>query len=292
MKRMPILLASSTFALMASGFVVADDAPAAAAAPAPAIAAPAAKPAVKKPKAAAPASASSGSFVFQTDEQKVSYAIGLNIGNNMNQMKQQMNFAVDGNLLELGIKDALSGAQMRMSMDDIKATMQGFQQKMQAKQKEMQAAQEAEMKKVGDKNAVDGKAFLDANGKKAGVVTTKSGLQYKIITEGKGEKPKATDTVNVNYRGTTIDGKEFDSSDKHGGPASFPVNAVIPGWTEALQLMPVGSKWEVTIPSDLAYGPGGAGADIGPNATLVFEVELVSIAPPEAAGDKKGSDKK
>jgi FKBP-type peptidyl-prolyl cis-trans isomerase len=130
---------------------------------------------------------------------------------------------------------------------------------------------------MGAENKKAGDAFLAANKAKDGVVTLPSGLQYKIITAGTGPKPSATDTVVCNYRGTLIDGKEFDASAKHGGPASFPVNGVIKGWTEALQLMPVGSKWQLFIPPDLAYGAQGAGADIGPNATLVFDVELLSI---------------
>jgi FKBP-type peptidyl-prolyl cis-trans isomerase len=126
-------------------------------------------------------------------------------------------------------------------------------------------------------NKKEGEAFLAANKSKPGVVTLPSGLQYKILTAGTGPKPTATDSVNCNYRGTLIDGKEFDSSYKRGKPVTFPVTGVIKGWTEALQLMPVGSKWQLFIPSDLAYGDRGAGADIGPGATLVFEVELISI---------------
>ena len=232
-----------------------------------------------KPKAPAAKSTSA----LKTEEQKVSYAIGLNIANNLKQMKQQANFAVDANLVAQGLKDAFAGGKLKMTPEEAASTMQAFSQKMQAKQKEAMAAREADMKKVGDQNAVEGKAYLEANAKKDGVKTTKSGLQYKVITKGKGPKPKETDTVTVNYRGTLINGKEFDSSYSRGEPATFAVNAVIPGWTEVLQLMPEGSKWEVTIPSDLAYGPGGAGGDIGPNATLVFEVELLKAS--GASGD-------
>jgi FKBP-type peptidyl-prolyl cis-trans isomerase len=135
----------------------------------------------------------------------------------------------------------------------------------------------AHNKEVGDKNMKEGEAFLAENKKKEGVVTLPSGLQYKVITAGTGKKPKATDTVTTQYRGTLIDGTEFDSSYKRGQPTTFPVAGVITGWTEALQLMPVGSKWQLFIPSNLAYGPRGAGHLIGPNATLVFEVELLSI---------------
>ncbi len=258
------------FGLTVSGLTLAADA-----------AKPAAAPAAKSAKAAAKPAAKSS---LKTEEQKVSYAIGLNIANNLKQMKQQAGFAVDAGLVEQGLKDSMSGATLKMSNEEIATTMQAFSQKMQAKQKEQMAAHEAEMKKAGDKNVQDGKAYLEANAKKDGVKVTKSGIQYKVIQEGKGAKPKATDTVTVNYRGTLVDGKEFDSSYKRGEPATFAVNAVIPGWTEVLQLMPEGSKWEVTIPSDLAYGPGGAGGDIGPNSTLVFEIELLKAN--NDSGDK------
>jgi FKBP-type peptidyl-prolyl cis-trans isomerase FklB len=221
---------------------------------------------------------------LKTEEQKVSYAIGLNIASNLKQMKEQGGFAVDANLVAQGLKDAMSGGKLKLSQEEVQATMQAFSQKMQAKQKEQMAARENEMKKAGEQNDIAGKAYLAANAKKEGVKKTKSGLQYKVLTKGKGPKPKATDTVTVNYRGTLIDGKEFDSSYSRGEPATFAVNAVIPGWTEVLQLMPEGSKWEVVIPSDLAYGPGGAGGDIGPNSTLVFEVELLKAS--NDSGDK------
>jgi len=276
MKKIASLIATGAFifGVMTSGLTLAADA----ATTATAEAAPAAAKPVAKKADAKPAEKSSSSL--KTEEQKVSYSIGVNIAHNLQQMKQQAGFAVDANLVAQGLKDTISGGKTKMSNEEMQATMQAFSQKMQAKQKEAMAAHEAEMKKSGDKNSADGKTYLDANAKKDGVTVTKSGIQYKILTEGKGPKPKATDTVTVNYRGTLIDGKEFDSSYKRGEPATFAVNAVIPGWTEVLQLMPEGSKWEVTIPSDLAYGPGGAGGDIGPNATLVFEIELL-----KASGD-------
>ena len=133
------------------------------------------------------------------------------------------------------------------------------------------------MQLAGDANKKEGDAFLAANKTKEGVVTLPSGLQYKILTAGTGPKPTAADSVVCNYKGTLINGKEFDASSKHGGPATFPVGGVIKGWTEALQLMPVGSKWQLFVPADLAYGQRGAGGDIGPGATLIFEVELLSI---------------
>ena len=144
-------------------------------------------------------------------------------------------------------------------------------------QAEMRKKQEEKMKLAGDANQKEGAAFLAANKTKEGVVTTSSGLQYKVLKQGDGPKPTATDSVVCNYRGTLINGTEFDSSYKRGQPATFPVNGVIKGWTEALQLMPTGSKWQLFVPADLAYGARGAGQDIGPNATLIFEVELLSI---------------
>tara|TARA_B110000977_G_C10868079_1_gene412406 strand:- start:336 stop:809 length:474 start_codon:yes stop_codon:yes gene_type:complete len=149
---------------------------------------------------------------------------------------------------------------------------------MQAFQQQQMAQQEEEAGKIAEQNMAKGESFLVENGTKDGVLTTESGLQYKIITAGSGAKPEATDTVEVHYAGTLIDGTEFDSSYTRGATVSFPVNGVIPGWTEALQLMSVGSKWQLFIPSALAYGPGGTGGGpIGPNATLIFDVELVSI---------------
>src|SRR5204863_9102484 len=136
---------------------------------------------------------------------------------------------------------------------------------------------------AAEKNTTEGEKFLAENKNKPGVKTTGSGLQYKVLKEGSGTPPKETDTVVVNYRGTLIDGTEFDSSYKRGEPATFPVNRVIKGWTEALQLMKPGAKYQLFIPSDLAYGPGGTGGDIGPNATLIFEVELMSVKPGEAS---------
>jgi FKBP-type peptidyl-prolyl cis-trans isomerase FklB len=183
---------------------------------------------------------------------------------------------IDPNILVRGMKDELAG-KTQMTDDEVKTVMTAFQGEMKKKQEE-------KMQEAATTNKKDGDAFLAANKAKNGVVTLPSGLQYKIITEGKGPKPTAQDTVECNYKGTLLDGTEFDSTAKHGGkPATFPVGGVIKGWTEALQLMPVGSKWELFIPSDLAYGARGAGGVIGPNATLVFEVELVSIQPKPAA---------
>jgi FKBP-type peptidyl-prolyl cis-trans isomerase len=207
----------------------------------------------------------------KTDEEKFSYIMGLEVGSRMQQQFQHQGIDADMELVTMGIMDATSGKEPSLSKEEIQETMKKMSEKMQEKQKEMAAQMEAQ----GKKNEEEGKKFLEQNGKKDGVVTTESGLQYKILEKGNGPKPTVDDTVTVNYRGTLLDGTEFDSSYKRGEPAVFPVNAVIPGWTEVLQLMPEGSKWEVYIPSDLAYGPGGAGGKIGPHATLVFEIELL-----------------
>lgn len=206
---------------------------------------------------------------LETDEQKVSYGIGLMEGKRFKQ-----DFTVDVDAFTAGMKASVKGEKALMTEDEIKTTIQAFGQKLMAKREE-------EQKAVGEKNKAASEAFLAANAKKDGVKTTASGLQYKVVTEGKGPKPKADDTVEVNYKGTLIDGTVFDSSYDRKQSVTFPVNGVIPGWTEALQLMPVGSKFDLYIPSDLAYGPGGTGGVIGPNQALVFEVELLDIKKPE-----------
>lgn len=193
---------------------------------------------------------------------------------------------VDPAILARGLKDTLAGTKTALTEQEAQTAIMQVQADVRKKQ-------EAKMQAEGTVNKKQGEEFLGENKSKQGVVTLPSGLQYKILTEGKGPKPTASDTVQCNYRGTLINGKEFDSSAKHGGPATFPVSGVIKGWTEALQLMPVGSKWELFIPPDLAYGDRGAGADIGPDSTLVFDVELVSIKPPEkpqGASDKNPGD--
>src|ERR1700747_3152111 len=165
------------------------------------------------------------------------------------------------------------------------------------KQKEAVSKKQEEMKVVAEKNKADGKKFLDDNAKKPGVKTTNSGLQYKVIKEGTGDKPGDSDIVETNYRGTTIDGKEFDSSAKHGSSFTLPVNGVIKGWAEALKLMPVGSKWEIYVPSELAYGDEGYGDDIPPGSTLVFDLELLDIKKnagnaPAGPGQQQGQSEK
>jgi FKBP-type peptidyl-prolyl cis-trans isomerase FklB len=211
--------------------------------------------------------------VLKDTNDKVSYCLGLNIGSNL----KRQSIEVDTEKMAKGIKDALSGTKPMLSDQEIKEIMTAWQKEMQTKM-EAQSKEFAEKNKVAaEKNKKDGEAFLDANKKKEGVKTLPSGLQYKVITDGTGASPKATDEVAVNYRGTLIDGTEFDKSEP-GKPVSFPVNGVIRGWTEALQLMKPGSKWQLIIPSDLAYKETGSGP-IGPNATLIFDVELLTVTP-------------
>ena len=197
---------------------------------------------------------------------KVSYSIGLDIGRNF----KAQGVEVDPAVLLKGMQDALADAQPMLTDEQIQETMTAFQQQMMGKQQKM-------IEELSEKNKTEGQAFLAENAKKEGVVSLPSGLQYKIVTEGEGASPKAEDTVTVHYRGTLVDGTEFDSSYGRGEPATFPVNGVIPGWTEALQLMKKGAKYELYIPAELAYGQRGAGPAIGPNATLIFEVELLDI---------------
>jgi FKBP-type peptidyl-prolyl cis-trans isomerase len=243
---------------------------------APASPAKAQTPAAKKPATAAKTAAP---LTLTTQKQKFSYAIGMKMGANF----KKQSVPVDPAILARGIRDALAGNKTLLTDDEAQAAIQDVQKEMQAKQQEKQKEAAVTNKKEGD-------AFLAANKGKPGVVTLPSGLQYKILTAGTGPKPASTDSVVCNYRGTLIDGKEFDSSYKRGKPVTFPVTGVIKGWTEALQLMPVGSKWQLFIPSDLAYGERGAGADIGPGATLVFEVELVSIE--DKSKDKAPAEEK
>jgi FKBP-type peptidyl-prolyl cis-trans isomerase len=211
-----------------------------------------------------------------TTKQKASYAIGMNLGGGLH----RQNIDVDSEALVQGLKDTLSGNKTLLTEEEARAALMQLQSEMQAK---MQAKQTAE----GEANKKEGDAFLAANKTKEGVVTLPSGLQYKILKEGSGPKPTATDSVVCNYKGTLINGTEFDSSYKRGEPATFPVTGVIKGWTEALQLMPVGSKWQLFVPADLGYGPRGTpGGPIGPNSTLIFEVELMSIKEKPPAPDK------
>jgi FKBP-type peptidyl-prolyl cis-trans isomerase len=238
-------------------------------------------PPAKTPHSPAAKSRSTGTakaqapLTLKTQKEKISYAIGMNIGTGMHRQSLQ----IDPNILLRGLKDALAGGKTLMTDEEAKAVMTQLQN-------EMRKAQQEKMQQAGAANKKEGDTFLEANKAKEGVKVLPSGLQYKILKEGTGPKPTASDTVVCNYRGTLIDGKEFDSSYKRGEAATFPVNGVIKGWTEALQLMPVGSKWQLFLPADLAYGDRGAGADIGPDATLIFEVELMSIQQAKPADAK------
>lgn len=211
------------------------------------------------------------SLEIKTPEQKSSYVLGMNLAKQF----EQGGVEVDVDAFAQALKDVQMKAEPRMSDEEMAATMQAFQATMQAKQQEMQQKALAEREASAEVNKAAGVAFLAANGKKDGVVTLESGLQYKIITAGTGAKPNLEAPVEVHYRGTTIDGEQFDSSYDRGQPAQFRLNQVISGWTEGLQLMTEGSKWELYIPSELAYGAGGSGPKIGPNSTLIFEVELL-----------------
>ncbi|MGH9686517.1 MAG: FKBP-type peptidyl-prolyl cis-trans isomerase [Candidatus Acidiferrales bacterium] len=201
-----------------------------------------------------------------TDKQKESYALGMNIARRLKEQPVDL----DRSALVQGFKDELAGGKMQLTDDEASVELKQLSTEADANSKKKEQV-------AGEANMKEGEDFLAANKTKEGVKVLPSGLQYKVEKEGTGPKPTAADTVVCNYRGTFIDGKEFDSSYKRGQPATFPVGGVIKGWTEALQLMPVGSKWELFIPSDLAYGPRGAGGVIGPNSTLIFEVELLSI---------------
>jgi len=205
---------------------------------------------------------------LDTEDAKFSYAIGLEIGSSLEQITDKT--AVDVDILARGIRDQLSGADPLLDQEEAATVKQTVMNRMQAEAQE-------ERQGAAVENASEEEAFLDTNAKREGVITTESGLQYEILEEGQGEKPNSTDRVTVHYRGTLLDGTVFDSSYDRGSPATFGVNQVIPGWTEALQLMSIGSKYKLYIPSKLAYGTRGAGQTIGPNACLIFEVELIEI---------------
>ena len=229
---------------------------------------PAAKPSAAKTGQTPAAKSAAAPVTLKTQKDKVSYAIGMSMGKNL----QRDSAEIDPSMVQRGLKDMLAGGKTLLTEQEAQTVLTQFQA-------DMRKQQEAKMQQAEQANKKEGDAFLAANKTKQGVVTLPSGLQYKILKEGTGSKPTATDSVVCNYRGTLINGTEFDSSAKHGQPATFPVNGVIKGWTEALQLMPVGSKWQLFVPPDLAYGARGAGQDIGPDATLIFDVELLSIQP-------------
>jgi len=209
---------------------------------------------------------------LETEKQKVSYMIGLDIAKSLTPVKDEIEF----DTMTKAIKTALAGETPLMDEKQAAAVREAFGQKLQAKQI-------ADMLAKAKANLTEGETFLAANAKKPGIQTTASGLQYQVLSEGKGAKPKATDTVRVHYKGTLLDGKTFDSSIDRGEPVVFPLNQVVPGWQEGIALMPVGSKYKFWIPSKLGYGEKGTpGGPIGPNQTLVFEVELLDIVKPDA----------
>jgi FKBP-type peptidyl-prolyl cis-trans isomerase FklB len=229
------------------------------------------------------ASKSAAPLALKTQKDKFSYSLGMRMGENLRQSLNKQSVPFDPAILVRGVRDSISGGKTLLTDEEAQAAITEMQ-------KEVQGKMQAKMKEEGDANKKTGEDFLAANKSKDGVVALPSGLQYKILKEGNGPKPAASDTVECNYRGTLINGTEFDSSYKRGQPATFPVSGVIKGWTEALQLMPVGSKWQLFIPPDLAYGErGGPGGGIGPDETLIFEVELLSIK--KAANASKEPEK-
>ena len=204
--------------------------------------------------------------VMKSTKDTVSYSIGMNIGRDM----KRQSIDIDPDILAQGIKDILNGSKQQITDEQAQSAMMAFQQ-------EMHMKTEQKKKEDGEKNKKESAAFLESNKAKEGVKTTASGLQYKVITEGKGAKPTADQTVSVNYRGTLIDGTEFDSSTKHGKPGEFALTQVVKGWGEALQMMSIGSKWQIVLPPELGWGDQGAPPLIGPNAVVIFEVELLGI---------------
>ena len=211
-------------------------------------------------------------LTLDNDKSKLSYAIGMDIGQSLQTLAADLDRAV----LMMALNDRLDGADAKLNDEEAAKVKQAFF----TQQAETRAA---EQKIAADKNVSAGAAFLLENAKKEGVTTTASGLQYEVLTKGAGDSPNAADKVTVHYKGTLIDGTEFDSSYARGEPVTFPLNGVIKGWTEGVQLMAIGSKFKFVLPSDLAYGERGAGAKIGPNSVLVFEVELLGIGDVKAA---------
>lgn len=270
---------TTVFQLLAAGMMLLGNAlaqtpaatPAQATQPAATSAAPAKTQSATTAKKAPVTTKSATTLTLTTQKQKASYALGMSIGRDL--LRKGVSGSVDPAITARGLKDALAGSKLLLTDDEQKAALKQLSAEVGTKQQAMAHEAGATARKAGE-------AFLAENKSKDGVVTLPSGMQYKILTAGTGPKPTASDTVNCNYRGTLLNGQEFDSSYKRGQPISFPVTGVIKGWTEALQLMPTGSKWQLFIPADLAYGDRGNGG-IGPGETLIFEVELISIGEPK-----------
>ncbi|MCB1675585.1 MAG: FKBP-type peptidyl-prolyl cis-trans isomerase [Halioglobus sp.] len=227
----------------------------------------------------APDATADAAVTLETSEQRLSYGIAYGLGKRM----EADAVPLDIDSFSAGLRDALSGAEPRLTQEEITAEMQAYQEKAAAEQEAAQAA-------AAEANLAASTAFLEKNAAREGVTVTDSGLQYEVLEEGDGPIPGPDDTVEVHYRGTLVDGTEFDSSYKRGETVTFGVGQVISGWTEALQLMPQGSKWKLYIPPELGYGAGGAGQAIGPNAALIFEVELISIPSQAEAADEDAAD--
>lgn len=219
----------------------------------------------------APATSTTPAASLNTDMDKLSYSIGADLGKNFKKQGIDINPAA----MAKGLQDGMAGSQLLLTEQQMKDVLNKFQ-------KDLLAKRNADFTKKAEENKAKGETFLNQNKSKDGVVTLPSGLQYKVIQKGDGAKPTKDDVVTVEYTGTLIDGQVFDSTDKAGKPATFKVSQVIPGWTEALQLMPAGSTWEVFVPSDLAYGPRSVGGPIGPNETLIFKIHLISVKKAEA----------
>ncbi|MFH1034902.1 MAG: FKBP-type peptidyl-prolyl cis-trans isomerase [Pseudomonadota bacterium] len=216
----------------------------------------------------------------QTPEQKISYTLGFRVGSDI----KAKDVKIDADSFSQGFKDAQGGATPQIGEEEMQQTLQNLTRDLQAKEM-------AKIKALADKNQAEGKKFLEENKAKEGVKTLASGLQYKVLASGKGKTPKLTDTVTVNYQGRLTDGTVFDDSQQRGEPATFPLEGIIKGWQEALQLMKEGDKWEIYVPSELAFGPQGAGGPIGPNAVLIFNLELVKVAPAAAKAKPEAKDK-
>jgi FKBP-type peptidyl-prolyl cis-trans isomerase FklB len=214
---------------------------------------------------------------LKTEDDNISYSLGFSMGSRFIRDGLEINLEI----FQEGMKDGFTGSKQILTEEEMQKTMMALQQKMMAKRQTDHMKEMEERKNLGEANKEKGEKFLEANKAKEGVITLESGLQYKILKKGTGASPKATDIVKCHYKGTTIDGEEFDSSYKRGEPATFALNKVIKGWTEGLQLMKEGGKWEFFVPPELAYGEMGSGPDIGPNEVLIFEVELLGIEKPK-----------